>query len=131
MNVAPSGLRYSAAHLWARLEADGTVTVGITEFAQHQLGELQYVGLPRAGSVVKRDASLGEVESTKTVSDLSAPCSGRVVAINEKIVNEPALVNADPYGAGWVARIEPVDRSELDGLLDEGAYADLAAQQSH
>jgi glycine cleavage system H protein len=126
-----SALRFSRSHMWARAESDGTVTVGITEFAQHQLGELQYVGLPRVGSAVARDASLGEVESTKTASELYAPCSGSVVAVNDEIVAEPALVNRDPLGAGWMARISPSDGNDFETLLEREAYEAHVAAEAH
>ena len=107
------------------------MTVGITAFAEHQLGELQYVGLPRVGAAVIKDQSFGEVESTKTVSDLYAPCSGTVVAINADLIADPALINRDPYGAGWIIRVEPSQLQELTELLDQSAYDALVATQEH
>lgn len=125
-------MRYSLLHTWARPEEDGTVTIGITPYAQYELGELQYVGLPRVGSAVHKDASFGEVESAKTVSDLYAPCSGGVVAANAAIVDNPSLINHDPFGSGWMIRVEPSDRSELDALVDQTSYdAHVAAKESH
>ena len=115
-------MRYSPAHTWAQAEEDGTVTAGITAHAQYELGELQYVGLPRVGSALKKDAAFGEVESAKTVSELYAPCSGTVVAVNATLIDDPAIVNRDPQGLGWIVRIEPSDPAELDGLLDQATY---------
>ena len=122
-----SGIRCSFLHTWARAEDGGMVTIGITNYAQYQLGELQYVGLPRVGSAVAKDRAFGEVESTKTASDLYAPCSGTVTAVNTELVNDPALINREPYGAGWIIRITPSDPTELDHLLDEDAYIEVAA----
>ncbi|HEY5341299.1 MAG TPA: glycine cleavage system protein GcvH [Candidatus Aquilonibacter sp.] len=124
-----SMLRYSSSHTWARTESDGTVTVGITAFAQYELGELQYVGLPRVGSAVTKDAAFGEVESAKTVSDLYAPCSGTVIAVNSEVIGDPAVVNRDPFGAGWIIRVEPSQPRELDSLVDAAAYEALVAGQ--
>jgi glycine cleavage system H protein len=107
------------------------VTVGITAYAEHQLGELQYVGLPRVGAGVVKDQSFGEVESTKTVSDLYAPCSGTVVAVNSELIADPALVNRDPYGAGWIVQVAPLHLQELKELLDQAAYDDFVATQEH
>ena len=113
------------------MEDDGSVTIGITAYAQYELGELQYFGLPRVGSSVKKDSSFGEVESTKTVSDLYAPCSGQVVAVNSELVANPAIANHDPYGAGWVVRVMPAAPDELKSLLDPPAYDALVAGQGH
>lgn len=129
--MTASAVRYSPMHMWARKEDDGTLTIGITDFAQHQLGELQYVGLPRVGSRVARDGSLGEVESAKTASELYAPCGGSVVAINDAIVREPGIVNHDPFGKGWMARIQPSDALEFDALLERDAYDAHVAHESH
>jgi glycine cleavage system H protein len=124
-------LRYALSHLWARPEEDGTVTVGITNYAQYQLGELQYVGLPRVGAIVQKDSSFGEVESAKTVSDLYAPCGGTVVAVNVAVVDDPALVNREPEGAGWFIRVEPSDRVELDALVEQVTYDAHVAKSEH
>lgn len=124
-------LRYALSHTWARAEEDGTVTVGITNYAQYELGELQYIGLPRVGSAVQKDASFGEVESAKTVSDLYAPCSGTVVAVNATVIDDPAVVNREPEDAGWIIRVEPSDRLELDALVDQFTYDALVAKSEH
>jgi glycine cleavage system H protein len=124
-------MQFSPLHTWARKEADGSVTVGITTYAQYELGELQYFGLPRVGSAVTKDRSFGEVESTKTVSDLYAPCSGEVVAVNSELVANPSIANHDPYGTGWILRVIPSELHELDSLLDASAYDALVAGQGH
>lgn len=122
--------RFSPLHTWARRTED-SVTVGITAYAEHQLGELQYVGLPRVGAAVVKDQSFGEVESTKTVSDLYAPCSGTVVAVNSKLISDPALINRDPYGAGWIIQLKPSQLQEFDELLEQPAYDAFVATQEH
>lgn len=130
MTPLEPALRFSPLHTWA-LESNGTALVGISEYAEHQLGELQYVGLPRVGAAVRKDASFGEVESTKTASDLYAPCSGTVVAVNDGLIADPSLVNRDPYGAGWIVRVELSQPQELEGLLDRSTYDALVATQGH
>jgi glycine cleavage system H protein len=124
-------LRFALSHIWARPEEDGTVTVGITNYAQYELGELQYVGLPHVGSIVKKDASFGEVESAKTVSDLYAPCSGTVVGVNANLVDDPTIINREPEDAGWIIRVEPSDRVELDTLVDQVTYDAHVAKSEH
>ncbi len=124
-------LYFSPLHTWARAERDGSVTIGITEYAQYELGELQYVGLPRVGSTVKKDASFGEVESVKTASELHAPCSGTVIAINAELADEPSIVNNDPYGEGWIIRVDPADIGELETLDDRSVYEAQTAGLSH
>jgi glycine cleavage system H protein len=126
----PSDVRYSLSHCWARLEGD-IVTVGITEYAQQELGELQYVGLPRVGASVALNASLGELESTKTVSEFYAPCAGSVLEVNEKAISEPAMINRDPFGDGWLVRIAPADLSELYLLVDNLAYQEAVEGEPH
>lgn len=129
MTSTERALRFAPTHTWVRPEEDGSVTVGISAYAQYELGELQYVGLPRVGSAVQKDAAFGEVESAKTVSDLYAPCSGTVVAVNTAVIDDPALVNREPYGAGWIIRVEPSAPAELEALVDRSTYeADIAAQ---
>jgi glycine cleavage system H protein len=124
-------LRYALSHIWTRTEEDGTVTFGITNYAQYVLGELQYIGLPHVGSAVKKDASFGEVESVKTVSDLYAPCSGTVVAVNATLIDDPTVVNREPEAAGWIIRVEPSDRLELDALVDRFTYDAHVAKSEH
>ena len=119
--ATPSGLRFTAQHEWVRDDGD-VVTIGITDFAQEQLGDVVYVDLPSPGAEVDRDQPFGEVESTKSVSDLFAPVTGVIVERNEDLADRPELVNADPYGEGWMVTIRPTDRSQLDGLLDADGY---------
>ena len=124
----PEELRYHPEHDWARIEGDEAV-LGITWFAQDSLGELVHVEGPAEGSTVTKDESYGEVESVKAVSDVIAPLSGEIVAVNAKVLDEPETVNEDPYGEGWLIRIRLSDPSELDSLLDAGAYRALLAEQ--
>jgi glycine cleavage system H protein len=131
LTPAARPLRYALSHVWARTEEDGAVTVGITNYAQYELGELQYIGLPHVGSAMKKDAAFGEVESAKTVSDLYAPCSGTVVAVNAAVIDDPTVVNREPENAGWIIRVEPSDRLELDALLDQFTYAAHVAKSEH
>jgi glycine cleavage system H protein len=117
----PSELRYSSDHEWARVE-DGRVRIGITDYAQDALGDVVYVELPVVGTTVGAGESFSEVESTKSVSEIYAPVGGTVVDVNAELADSPEKINEDPYGEGWICVIEPVDRSELDGLLDGAAY---------
>ena len=123
MNV-PEGLRYSKDHEWARLE-DGRVRMGITDYAQDALGDVVYVQLPTVGTEVAAGTSFSEVESTKSVSDIYAPVGGRVVEVNDELVDAPERLNEDPYGDGWLCVLEPSDTSELDGLMDAEGYRKL------
>ncbi len=120
----PAGLRYTKEHEWTRDDGE-RVTVGITDYAQEQLGDVVYVDLPGAGTQVERGQPFGEVESTKSVSDLYAPVSGTIVERNEQLEERPELVNEDPYGAGWMVTIRATDLSELDGLLGPEQYQAL------
>jgi len=124
----PDDLRYHTQHDWARIE-DGEATLGITWFAQDALGELVHFEAPEEGSVAAKDESYGEVESVKAVSDVIAPLSGEILAVNQKVVEEPETVNEDPYGDGWLIRIRLSDPSEVDGLLDADAYRAVLAEQ--
>jgi glycine cleavage system H protein len=124
--VNPPDLKYTEEHEWAR--ADGArVTVGITTYAQDALGDVVYVDLPATGTRVESGQPFGEVESTKSVSDLYAPVSGTIVERNESLESSPEFVNSDPYGEGWMVVIEVEDASVLDGLLDAAAYERLVA----
>jgi len=123
MNV-PSELRYSTDHEWVRVDGSA-VTIGITEFAQDALGDVVFVEMPDAGTSVGMGDSFSEVESTKSVSDIYAPVTGAVSAVNEALEAQPELLNSDPYGEGWICRIEMTDPSELDGLMDAEAYRAL------
>jgi glycine cleavage system H protein len=122
--VNPDDLLYTAEHEWVRQpgEHEGSVRVGITDYAQDQLGDIVYVQLPEVGSTVSAGDAVGELESTKSVSDVFAPVGGEVVAANEALDATPELVNSDPYGAGWLFEIVPSDTAALDDLLDAAAY---------
>lgn len=123
MSNIPAELKYVASHEWIRVEADGTVTVGITDFAQDQLGDVVFVELPEVGSDVSADQDIAVVESVKAASDIYAPVSGKIIAINDAVVDAPESVNEDPYGDAWFFKIELSDASQLDGLMDADAYA--------
>ena len=120
----PDDLKYTQEHEWVRSpgETDGSVRVGITHYAQDQLGDIVYVSLPTVGEDVTAGAACGELESTKSVSDVYAPLSGQVVAVNDALDATPELVNSDPYAAGWLFEIVPDDAAALSGLLDAAAY---------
>ncbi len=124
----PDELKYHPEHDWARIEGDEAV-LGITWFAQDALGELVHFEAPAAGATTTKDEPYGEVESVKAVSDVIAPLSGEILEVNQKAVDEPEIVNDDPYGEGWLVRIRLSDPSEVDALLDVDAYrADVAEQ---
>jgi glycine cleavage system H protein len=124
----PGELAYHREHDWARIDGD-EATLGITWYAQDALGELVHFEAPEEGATVTKDASYGEVESVKAVSDVIAPLSGEVIAVNVKVVDEPETVNADPYGEGWLIRVRLTDPSETDALLDAAAYRAFLAEQ--
>jgi glycine cleavage system H protein len=123
----PNDLKYHKEHDWARIEGDEAV-LGVTWFAQDALGELVHYEPPSEGGTIERDAAYGEVESVKAVSDVIAPLSGEVLAVNQKVVDEPETVNADPYGDGWLIRIRMSDPEEADSLLDVEAYKQVVAE---
>jgi glycine cleavage system H protein len=124
----PAELRYNAEHDWARIDGDEAI-LGITWFAQDSLGELVHFEPPEEGAEITQGASYGEVESVKAVSDLISPLSGVVVEVNQKVVAEPELVNADTYGEGWLVRIRLSKPAEVDGLMDAPAYESFVAEQ--
>jgi glycine cleavage system H protein len=121
----PEELRYTAEHEWVRATASGTVIFGITDFAQDSLGDIVFVSLPTAGSVLAAGAACGEVESTKSVSDIYAPLSGEVVASNDSLDGSPEVVNSDPYGDGWMVELRPDDAAAIDALLTPADYQAL------
>lgn len=121
----PEDLRYTEQHQWLRLEPDGTAVIGITDFAQEELGEIVYVDHPNIDDTVEKGQAFGEVESNKTASEVYAPCSGRVVAINEVVDNEPERLNTDPYGEGWIIKVQPQNHDDFESLLDADAYRRL------
>ena len=120
----PQDLRYTAEHEWVRANDDGVVRIGITAFAQDALGDVVYVSLPSVGDDVSAGDACGEVESTKSVSDLYAPLAGEVTGVNDSLEANPELVNTDPYGEGWMYELRPSDEGALDGLMDQAAYRD-------
>ncbi|MFC6733250.1 MULTISPECIES: glycine cleavage system protein GcvH [unclassified Haladaptatus] len=122
----PDDLKYQESHEWARA-ADGTAKIGITDFAQDELGDIVFVELPDVGDDVSKGAEFGVVESIKAVSDLYAPVSGTVTAVNDQVFDAPELVNDDPYGDGWMLEVELTDESELDSLLTPDDYEDQIA----
>lgn len=123
----PEDLRYSSEHEWVRDGDGGEVTLGVTHYAQEQLGDIVYVSLPEVGEALSSGSSVGELESTKSVSDLYAPVTGTVVARNEALDSHPELVNSDPYGEGWLLRVRVDDSEALSGLLDAAAYQQQVA----
>jgi glycine cleavage system H protein len=122
MSHTPTELKYAASHEWARLEEDGTVTVGISDHAQQALGDVVFVEAPDIGDDLDAGGEAGVVESVKAASDIYSPVSGEVVAVNEVLEDAPETINEDPYGEGWMFRIKPVDVSEFDELLNVEAY---------
>ncbi len=125
MNI-PDDLRYSAEHEWVRVE--GTrARVGITDYAQDALGDIVYVDLPELGATVESGGPLGEVESTKSVSEIYAPLAGTISAINETLSANPERINEDPYGEGWICELELADANAVESLLDPAGYGDLTA----
>lgn len=131
MSEIPADYRYVSTHEWARLDEDGLVVVGITDHAQNALGDVVYVELPEDGQQVSAQSEAGVVESVKAASDIYAPVSGTVVAINEKLEDAPETVNDDPYGDGWFFKLRPDDVSELEDLLNNEAYAELCEAEEH
>lgn len=123
----PKDLRYTKEHEWARRDGD-LVVVGVTQHAVDQLGDITMVSLPSEGDEVTEGDSFGDIDSVKAVSELFAPISGVVAAVNEGLEDEPEKVNQDPYGDGWLVKLKPADESQLDALLDAGAYEELVAE---
>jgi len=128
MNI-PDDLRYSREHEWVRVTGN-VARVGITDFAQDSLGDVVFVQLPDVGLDVVAGASISEIESTKSVSDVYVPVSGVVAGVNEALVEQPELVNQDPYGAGWMFDVDLADTGEIDGLMDASAYHELTAGEA-
>lgn len=118
----PAELKYTQEHEYVRAGSDGNAEVGITDYAQGELGDVVYVELPKVGAKFSKHDVFGTIEAVKAVSELFSPVSGEITAVNERLDKEPALVNTDPYGAGWMIRMRVTDKSELDALLDADAY---------
>ena len=125
---APPGLRYSKEHEWVAAE-ESVATVGITDHAQEQLGEIVYIELPSIGEKVSKDDPFGVVESVKAVSDIYAPVSGTVLEVNEDLAESPEVVNEDPYGDGWLIRVKVSDPAEFDDLMDSDEYEQMVARE--
>jgi glycine cleavage system H protein len=129
MSEIPDDLSYTAEHEWVRLDESGgkrVARVGITDYAQQALGDVVYVSLPEVGAAVRQGEAFGEVESTKSVSDLFAPVSGTVTARNDSLDEHPEVINSDPYGEGWIVEVELADDASTDELLDAATYGTLA-----
>ena len=122
MSQTPSELKYASSHEWARLEEDGSVTVGISDHAQEALGDVVFVELPEVGIALAAGDEAGVVESVKAASDIYAPVGGEVIAVNEQLEDEPETVNSDPYNDGWFFKLQPSDTSELDAMLSAEDY---------
>jgi|TARA_B110001454_G_scaffold192549_1_gene192915 glycine cleavage system H protein len=123
MSNIPAELKYVESHEWLRKEADGTITVGITDFAQAALGDVVFIELPEVGTEVEADDDIAVVESVKAASDVYAPIAGKIIAINEELIDAPEKANEDPYGDAWFFRMEPADADVLDTLLSADEYA--------
>ncbi|MCX7006463.1 MAG: glycine cleavage system protein GcvH [Kiritimatiellaeota bacterium] len=124
MNV-PTELRYTKTHEWVRLDKNGVATIGITDFAQEQLGDLTYVELPGVGDNVEAQSEVAVVESVKAAADIYAPVAGTIAEVNKKLEDQPELINTDPFGEGWIYKLRPDDPSEIDMLLDADGYEDV------
>ena len=122
MSNIPAELKYVASHEWLRLEADGSVTVGITDHAQELLGDIVFVELPEVGANLAAEEQAGLVESVKAASDIYAPIAGEILEVNQELIDAPDTANTDPYGAAWFFRIKPANAADLDGLMDAAAY---------
>ncbi|BES69926.1 glycine cleavage system protein GcvH [Marinobacter nanhaiticus D15-8W] len=127
MSQIPADLKYIETHQWVRVASDGTAAVGITDFAQDQLGDVVFVELPEVGATVTGGEEAGVAESVKSASDVFSPVTGEVIEINESLDEEPEKLNDDPYGEGWLFRVKLADEGELDGLMDADAYGELVA----
>ncbi len=130
MSDCPRELHYTESHEWVRLESDDTVVVGVTDFAQHQLGDLVFVELPDAMSGLAKGDELAVVESVKTAADVYAPITGTIFEVNAQLESNPGLINEDPYGRGWICRIKPENLDELDELLDADGYQKVIAEEN-
>lgn len=131
MSTIPANLKYLDSHEWARVEGDGTVTIGISDHAQGALGDLVFVEVPEVGKSLSKGGAAAVVESVKAASDVYSPLSGEVVAANAALSGSPELVNTDPYGEGWLFKIKPSNASELQQLLDAKAYEKVVADAAH
>jgi len=131
MNNIPSDISYAKSHEWARLNEDGSVTIGISDSAQDQLGDMVFVEVPEVGTGVTAEEACAVVESVKAASDVYAPVGGEVVEVNEDLAGSPEAINQDAYGKGWIFRLQPSDVSELDNLMDANAYEAYLDAEAH
>lgn len=127
MSSIPSDLKYTQEHEWVRDNGDGSVTIGITDFAQGELGDIVYVDIEDVGSEFTKEEVFGSVEAVKTVSELFSPVTGELIEVNEALEDDPELVNSDPYGKGWMVKFKISEPSELDTLLSDSQYSDVIA----
>jgi len=131
MSNIPVELKYAKSHEWARTNDDGSVTVGISDTAQDQLGDMVFIEVPEVGQTVTAEEACAVVESVKAASDVYAPVSGEIVEVNEDLADSPETVNNDAYGEGWIFRLEPSDAGELGALMDADAYEAFLASEDH
>lgn len=131
MSEIPGDLKFQKSHEWVRVEQDGTVTVGISDHAQSSLGDLVYVELPEVGSSVQAGNGVAVVESVKAASDIYAPVSGEVIAVNDVLSDKPETINEDAFGDGWIFKLKMSDKAELDELMGPDAYAELVENEDH
>ena len=131
MSNIPKDLKYTKSHEWVKPNVDGSVTVGITHHAQDLMGDMVFVDLPTAGTQVTSGKECGVVESVKAASDVYAPVNGEIVEANAALADSPETVNKDPYGSGWMFRLKPANKAEVDALLDAKAYEALVASEKH
>ena len=129
MSNTPADLKYSKEHEWVRVEEDGLVTIGISDHAQDQLGDLVFVELPEVGTSVEAGGECAVVESVKAASDIYSPVSGEVTAANQTLADTPEIINDDPYGEGWIFQVKLADSSELDNLMDASEYEAMVAEE--
>lgn len=130
MSNVPTNIKYLKSHEWARVESDGTLTVGISDHAQHALGDLVFVDVPETGKQCKAGDACAVVESVKAASDIYSPVSGEVIAGNDELATSPELINQDPYGKGWIYKIKPSNAAEVSKLLDAKAYEEVLKQET-
>lgn len=131
MSEIPGDLKFAKSHEWVRVEQDGTITVGISDHAQSALGDLVYVELPEVGSSATAGNGVAVVESVKAASDIYAPVSGEVIAVNSALSDKPETINEDAFGEGWIFKVKPTDKSELDNLLTPDEYAEVVENEDH
>ena len=131
MSNIPVELKYAKSHEWARINDDGSVTVGISDTAQDQLGDMVFIEVPEVGQTVTAEEACAVVESVKAASDVYAPVGGEIVEVNEDLADSPETVNNDAYGEGWIFRLEPADAGELGALMDADAYEAFLASEDH